>query len=146
MFKFKVGDKVKYTFDGGRAIYGVIKEIDDVCDCKYYVHYNEDSDGMPISIYDWETEDAIEFVEEGAPVDDAKFRAFLEEVAYIGCNHYIKEYRMLERIIKSYPPDEAKVAIEELCDFYKDFTPSNRKRMTMEEIEKELGYKIEVIE
>lgn len=146
---FKVGDKVKYTFDNGKAIYGVIKEIDDACDYKYYVHYNEDSYGTPISIYDWEREGAIELVDEGASVDndDAKFRAFLEEVANgsYNCN-YIEEYHMLEKIMKSFDKVGRKEAIDELCAFYKDFTPNNRKKMTLEEIEKELGYKIEVVE
>lgn len=146
---FKVGDKVKYTFDNGKAIYGVIKEIDDACDYKYYVHYNEDSYGTPISIYDWEREGAIELVDKGASVDndDAKFRAFLEEVANVDYNNYNEEYEMLKEIMNSFTYEgKRETTIDKLCNFYKDFTSNTRKKMTVAEIEEELGYKIEVVE
>lgn len=142
---FKVGDKVKYTFDSRQVIYGVIEDICDVYNCHYpyYVHYG---DGEHLyDFYDWESDETIELVEEGASVNDAKFRAFLEEVANVDYVGYSEEYRALEKVMRGYN-DEIKEAIEALCNFYKDFTPNNRKKMTVEEIEKELGYKIEVVE
>jgi hypothetical protein len=138
---FKVGDKVKYTFDSGKTLYGVIEEINDVCDYKYYVHYNEDGDGMPLSIYDWEQEDDIELIE-----DDAKFRAFLREVACGDMAKYSEPYDNLYNLVWNYMDEEnVNATIDYLCDFYKDFKPTTRKKMTVAEIEKELGYKIEVV-
>lgn len=149
---FKVGDKVKYTYNNCSrdVIYGIIEKVRDEYDYDYpyYVHYRgDDEKGDLYDFYDWESDYSIELVEEGTSVNDAKFRAFLEEVAdgNNNCN-YIEEYRMLEKIMKSFDKVGRKEAIDELCAFYKDFTPNNRKKMTLEEIEKELGYKIEVVE
>lgn len=142
---FKVGDRVKYEFTSGKVIYGTVIAVDsEETYCYKILYYDEDSKDYFV---DEESEDSIELVEEDASVnDDTKFRAFLEEVANIDSDRYVEAYRMLEKIIKNHDPAGIKAEIEKLCDFYKNFTPNARKKMTVAEIEKELGYKIEVVE
>lgn len=154
MFKFKVGDKVKYTFNDGRIMYGIVEEIRSNYHnyYPYYVYYDKDNKRNTLNIYDWESDDTIEWVEECTPVgDDAKFRAFLNEVLYKPYGLYNGTYYMVEELMQNNTLDEedAEYYINKLCDFYETFEPVPKKivkEMTIEEIEKELGYAIKVVE
>lgn len=84
--------------------------------------------------------------------ETAKFKAFLEEVANLDADDYDKEYAMLKDIVDcgynahykdKYDYDEA---VNGLCNFYRKFKPTEKKKMTKAEIEDALGYKIEIVE
>ena len=146
---FKVGDKVKIRTDlVSNELYDSLvftKEMMEFCGRKAeIVEVDEDGDyRIDLDEESWIWTDAM-FEEEVS--DDAKFRAFLREVACGDMVKYSEPYDNLYNLVWNYM-DEEKInaTIDYLCDFYKDFTPTTRKKMTVAEIEKELGYKIEVV-
>jgi hypothetical protein len=147
---FKVGDKVKIRTDlAPDELYSSLvfrKEMMEFCgreaeivEVDKYGDYRIDLDKEYWCWTDAMFEDEIS--------DDAKFRAFLEEVACGDMNEYSEPYNNLYNLACGYMNEEnVNETIDYLCDFYKDFKPTTRKKMTVAEIEKELGYKIEVVE
>ena len=154
--KYKVGDKVKvrddlkvgncynfYTYCGDMVNFkGKTVTIKSVA----YDFYRIEEDRQ---ISCW-TDLMFEDVNTEAEVD--KFRAFLEEVANLDADDYDKEYAMLKDIVDcgynahykdEYDYDEA---VNGLCNFYRKFKPTEKKKMTKAEIEDALGYKIEIVE
>lgn len=159
--KYKVGDKVRvrndlkvnnnygdYVYCGNMPFFkGKTVTIKAVTDFKYDKHYliTED-DGR----YYW-TDKMFEDVNDDE-AEIVKFRAFLEEVANLHADGYDEEYTTLARIIEygqdGYDGYNYKEFVDELCNFYRTFTPKKetKKKMTKAEIEAELGYKIEIVE
>ena len=164
--KYKVGDKVKvrddlvvgnfygyYTYHGDmvnfRSKIVTIKTVGD------YGFYRIEEDGQTgywtAEMFEDDFEDDKE-VSTSTEVEIAKFRAFLEEVANLDADDYDKEYAMLKDIVDcgynahykdEYDYDEA---VNGLCNFYRMFKPTEKRKMTKAEIEEELGYKIEIVE
>lgn len=157
--KYKVGDKVKvrddlkvnnnyggYVYCGNMPFFkGKTVTIEAVTDFKYDKHYLIKEDDTR---YYWTDEMFEEIVEEDKDETEVeKFRAFLEEVANLDYDNYGEEYAMLSNIVKyGYDFNDYKEAIDELCDFYRTFKPTEKKKMTKAEIEDALGYKIEIVE
>lgn len=152
--KYKVGDKVKvrddlmvgncygyYAYCGNMVNFrGKTVTIKTVAYDFYRIEEDRQTscwtDGM---FEDVNTEEA----------ETAKFRAFLEEVANLDADGYDEEYATLKRILEyghdgGYDGYDYKECVDNLCNFYKTFTP--KKKMTKAEIEDALGYKIEIVE
>lgn len=157
---FKVGDIV--ISNDGRSRIGIIDDIAEGHLSPYYVkYYDLDKNGI---VYCWEWDHSIHpfynkkvydmVVDKYLPVkdgDDKKFRAFLKEVCndsnpkYFGKKEYQWVYELLEKLMRNDTLCTSDI-IQELTHFYNNFEPAPaRKKMTIEEIEKELGYEIEVI-
>lgn len=155
--KYKVGDKVKvrddlkvYDYYGCYMMTNIMSNfsgkevtIDYVSNTFYTIEEDENA-------YRW-TDEMFEDVKDDE-AETAKFRAFLEEVANLDADDYDKEYAMLKDIVDcgynahykdKYDYDEA---VNGLCNFYRKFKPTEKKKMTKAEIEAELGYKIEIVE
>jgi hypothetical protein len=73
----------------------------------------------------------------------------------MGCNGFGAHHRNVpgDQRLPEYGHDgydgyNYKECVDELCDFYKTFTPTKetKKKMTKAEIEDALGYKIEIVE
>lgn len=157
--KYKVGDKVKVRDDlmvGNRysgfgyvddmsRFSGKIVTIRTVFEDENCYNLNED-----IWRYRW-TDEMFE-EEASTEAEIAKFRAFLEEVANLDNDDYNSEYATLVRIVDygqdGYDGYNYKECVDELCNFYRMFTPKKetKKKMTKAEIEDALGYKIEIVE
>lgn len=159
--KYKVGDKVKvrddleicnfyggYMYDEYMSHFrGKEVTIKDVSNGNTFYTIREDVS----SFYRW-TDEMFED-ETATEAETAKFRAFLEEVANLDAEGYNEEYATLVRIIEyghdGYDGYDYKECVDNLCDFYRTFTPKveePRKKMTLEQIEDALGYKIEIVE
>lgn len=148
---FKVGDKVKIRTDlVPNELYNSLvfrNEMMEFCGREAeIVEVDEDGDyRIDLDEESWFWTDAMFEDKINVVSDDAKFRAFLEEV--VCGDEYSEPYDNLCNLVCGYMNEEnVNATIDYLCNFYKDFTPITRKKMTVAEIEKELGYKIEVVE
>ena len=159
--KYKVGDKVKvrddlvvgcyyggYLYSNYMSLFsGKEVTIDGVSATFYKIKEDE-----TISPYYWTDamfEDETE-KEANDEAETAKFRAFLKEVADYRVDDYSTQYKRLRDIIVAdtifRSNKEIDGDIEYLCNFYRTFKPTEKKKMTKAEIEAELGYKIEIVE
>jgi sulfur relay (sulfurtransferase) DsrC/TusE family protein len=146
---FKVGDKVKIRTDlVPNELYDSLEfrnEMMEFCGREAeIIEVDEDGDyRIDLDEESWFWNDEM-FEDEVS--DDAKFRAFLEEVACGNMNEYSEPYDNLYNLVCNYMDEEnVNATIDYLCDFYKDFKSNAPRKMTVAEIEKELGYKIEVV-
>jgi hypothetical protein len=153
--KYKVGDKVKvrddlvvgncysyYAYCGDMVNFkGKTVTIKSVA----YDFYRIEEDRQTSCWADGMFEDV-----EGDEAEIAKFRAFLKEVADYRVDGYSTQYKRLRDIIVAdtifRSNKEIDGDIEYLCNFYRTFKPTEKKKMTKAEIEDALGYKIEIVE
>lgn len=160
--KYKVGDKVKVRDDlVVGSCYGYYAYCGDMVNFRSkivtiktvaYDFYRIEEDRQTSCWTDGMFEDVNENdVDDNDETETAKFRAFLEEVADCRSNEYMEEYLWLSYIMGIDDVNNDKKmdeTIDNLCDFYRTFTPTKetKKKMTKAEIEDALGYKIEIVE
>jgi hypothetical protein len=167
--KFKVGDKVTVREDLSRHEWNVVSDMEQYCGKVATITGAKGIDEYSIDLDDgwWYWNDSMfeESKEEKEKDDevenktgDKKFRAFLNEVARgdksADNDEYYEMYSNLSDVVTA-PNDncetheEVDAFIDAIVEFYSSFEPKpipKPKKMTLEEIEAELGYKIELVE
>ena len=166
MTKFEVGDKVIIRKNLSRIEYNVVPEMEEYRGkVATIVGARGDNYFIDLDGGDWYWSDNM--FEEGKDEEeskvkdkeeDEKFRAFLNEVARgdksADNDEYYRMYSNLSDVVNAPNGDcvtteEVNASIDELVEFYSSFEPKptpKPKKMTLEEIEEELGYKIELVE
>lgn len=173
--KFKVGDKVTIREDLSKYEYNVVDSMEQYRGKIATITDTDDEDGVyRIDLDDgwwiWESrmfedgkedtkeDDKVEDVKVADKAEDEKFRAFLNEVARgdktSTNDKYYEMYSNLSDVITA-PNDECSTHeevdafIDAIVEFYSNFEPKpipKPKKMTLEEIEERLGYKVELVE
>lgn len=153
--KFKVGDKVTIREDLSKYEYNVVESMEQY---RGKVATITDADGED-GVYRIDLDDGWwiwndHMFEEGKK-EDEKFRAFLNEIARgdksVTNDEYYEMYSKLNDVSNAINLDKDNVDtfIDEIVAFYSKFEPKptpKPKKMTLEEIEEQLGYKIELVE
>jgi hypothetical protein len=158
--KFKVGDKVTIRKDLSRYEYNVVSDMEEyrgqvatITDVKDSYYLIDLDDGT------WAWND-INFISEDDKnnTENEKFRAFLNEIARgdksADNDEYYEMYSNLSDVVTAFNDEcstheEVDAFIDAIVEFYSNFEPKptpKPKKMTLEEIEAELGYKIELVE
>ena len=153
----KVGDKIKLRPELTKydtAIDNINSIKNQVLTVSEVRHKGNGRYGIDVLENCWAYRDSwIMLVEENDEKEDTKFRAFLEEV--VRGTHsrakgkyypqWSKVYDILKPTERDMTKEQVDERINELVEFYKTFTPMYPKKMTKEQIEKALGYEIEII-
>ena len=155
--KFKVGDKVTIREDLSRHELNVVSDMEQYRGKVATITGVKGIDEYSIDLDDgwWHWDDSMfEEIKE----EKEKFRAFLNEVARgdksADNDEYYEMYSNLSDVVTA-PNDECSTHeevdafIDAIVEFYSNFEPKpipKPKKMTLEEIEEELGYKIELVE
>lgn len=155
--KFKVGDKVTIREDLSRHEWNVVDSMEQyrgkvatiVAVGDYYI--------IDLDNGNWYWDDNM-FEEDNAKTGEEKFRAFLNEIARgdktADSDEYYEMYSNLSDVVTALNDEcstheEVDAFIDAIVEFYSNFEPKatpKPKKMTLEDIEKELGYKVEIVE
>lgn len=145
--EFKVGDRVKIKEDCNvRKTY-----ITDIEELKEEILIVSSAEGIirlskengTDTGWDYRS-DWLELVGE----KDSKFAAFLREVACLENDNYYKQNEMLDKLINPndyFSVDEEEL-IDELVEFYTNFEPKKKKKLTMAELREIVGEDFEIVE
>lgn len=154
MLKYKIGDKVRIRKDlvvgstYGSDIY--IRKMDDIVKDNDYVltigelsydinEYVMDEDNCEVPYY-W-TEEMIEGLAEEPTTDREKFEGWVRKLSSLSYDD--KVWNAFNKCVTT-EPDE--IGYEANLKVVSDYLFTEKKKMTKTEIEKELGYEIEIVE
>jgi len=168
--KFEVGDKVTIREDLSRHEWNVVSDMELYRGKVATITGVKGIDDYSIDLDDgwWYWEDRMfeegnekeEYAEDEEEnkvedkTDDEKFRAFLNEVARgdkTSDSYYFTYSKLYDVVLPEDELDKSEIdtLINEIVNFYSNFEPNaepTKKKMTLKEIEEELGYKVELVE
>lgn len=154
--KFKVGDKVTIRGDLSRDEWNVVSDMEEyrgnVATITGVKGYDNDCYTIDLDKGMWYWDDRM--FEDDNKADTEKFRAFLNEIARgdKSSGSYYSTYSKLYDVVlpdDDLSENEVSALIDEIVNFYSNFEPKTTpkpKKMTLEEIEERLGYKVELVE